>query len=55
MADKATHASQTLHSLHVFLCTHVELFKKKKRTFLELSNERSLHNKTEMAIGFGFK
>ena len=29
MADKATHASQTLHSLHVFRCTHVELSKKK--------------------------
>ena len=24
MADKATHASQTLHSLHVFRYTHVE-------------------------------
>ena len=28
MADKATHASQTFHSLHVFRCTHVELLKK---------------------------
>ena len=29
MADKATHASQTLNSLQVFRCTHVELLKKK--------------------------
>ena len=30
MANKATHASQTLHSLQiVFQCTHVELLKKK--------------------------
>ena len=28
MADKAMHASQTLYSLHVFWCTHVELLKK---------------------------
>ena len=27
----------------------------KKRRFYESLNERSLHNKTEMAIGFGFK
>ena len=28
MAYKATHASQTLHSLHVFRCTHLRLIKK---------------------------
>ena len=28
MKVKVTHASQTLHSLHVFRCTHVEIFKK---------------------------
>ena len=28
MADKATQASQTLYSLHVFRCTHVELLKR---------------------------
>ena len=30
MADKAKHASQTLYSLHVFRCTHEELFKKER-------------------------
>ena len=35
MVDKATHASQTLHSLYVFRFTHVDLLKKK----VELLNE----------------
>ena len=29
MVDKAMHASQTLHGLHLFRCTHVELLQKK--------------------------
>ena len=29
MAGKATHPYQTLHSLHVFRCIHVEPLKKK--------------------------
>ena len=49
MADKATHAAQTLLSLHVFRCTHVELL---KRRFKELLDKRSLHNKIEMAMFF---
>ena len=41
MAYKATHASQTLHSLHIFPCTHTcRIFKK----ILRLLSERSLHN-----------
>ena len=31
MVDKATHASQTVHGLHVFRCAHVELLKKKRK------------------------
>ena len=53
MADKATHTSQPLHSyMYSDAQSHVELLKQK---VYELLNERSLHNKTEMAIGLGFK
>ena len=37
MADKATHASQTLHSLHVFRCTHAELLKKQDLRVIKLA------------------